>query len=171
MPDEVQLFAPAPAAHQSSPDFARWEPSLGLAQLKRPWPLDVTVQVILCEKSKRGDGAVRTNEEQVNRSHIRVSQEIHWALRIGLPVPPLCWVPLHPGMRVVIRTGHESNTPKQTKQNTGQINKEKKAQDFEPVRQRVVCAMMCGGAPSQPSDNHHSSSSFFLSLVGSLFLC
>ena len=33
---------------------------------------------------------------------------------------------------------------------------EKKAQDFEPVRQRVVCAMKCGGAPSQPSDNNHA---------------
>ena len=31
-----------------------------------------------------------------------------------------------------------------------------KAQDFEPVRQRVVCAMKCDGAPTQPADNHQS---------------
>ena len=32
-----------------------------------------------------------------------------------------------------------------------------KAQGFEPVRERVVCAMKCGGAPSQPADNHQTS--------------
>ena len=32
-----------------------------------------------------------------------------------------------------------------------------KAQDFEPVRQHVVCAMKCGGAPSQAYDHHSNS--------------
>mmetsp|Transcript_26167 Transcript_26167/g.68864 ORF Transcript_26167/g.68864 Transcript_26167/m.68864 type:complete len:239 (+) Transcript_26167:689-1405(+) len=100
MPDEVQLFAPAPAAHQGSPDLASWEPSLELAQFKRPWPLDVTVHGNCVREVQTRDGAVRTNEEQVSGSHVRISQEIHGALGIGLPVPPLCWVPRHPSIRV-----------------------------------------------------------------------
>ena len=96
---------------------------------------------------------MRTNEEQVSRSYIRVPQEIHWALGIGLPVPPLCWVPLHPGIRVVIRTGRDqTHQNRQNKTRARSKKQEKKAQDFEPVRQRVVCE--CGGAP----DNHHSTS-------------
>ena len=34
---------------------------------------------------------------------------------------------------------------------TGPGREGKKAQDLEPVRQRMVCAMMCGVAPSQPT--------------------
>ena len=37
---------------------------------------------------------------------------------------------------------------------TREGGKKEKAQGFEPVRERVVCAMKCGGAPSQPADNH-----------------
>ena len=42
------------------------------------------------------------------------------------------------------------------KEALGVRGRREKAQDFEPVRQRKVCAMKCGVAPSQPADEHHS---------------
>ena len=68
--------------------------------------------------------------------------------------------------RVIIRTATtcaRAHADRTTQTNVHHVVKDirtkkerEKARDFEPVRQRVVCAMKCGGAPSQPADDHPS---------------